>query len=403
MIATTVFATACGSPVKSNPPPRANLHAVPVSATQQQALASADDAFARELWSTLATSGDNVVLSPASIATALQMAYVGARGDTAAEMARVLHLGTDAGPMDVAAAASRLLDRLAPLGHDKHALVTLADEVWLQRNFPVLQSFTSAMSTGFGSAFHAADFAGHGEDARRAIDKAIEAKTHGRIRDLFPPGYDLSDARLVLTNAVYLKAEWAKPFDTHSTAPAPFTRGDGSVVHPQTMQTYDGFDYAATDGYQEVRLPYAGDRLTMTLLLPAPGRPLSWPAVAPRFREHTVDLALPKFRFDWDESLKPILAGLGMPAAFSDRADFSGMARASLQIGDVRHKAFIAVDENGTEAAAATALTMVATGARAPIALVHLHLDRPFLFRIDDTAAGLPLFLGKVADPTLGG
>src|SRR5579884_1665217 len=114
----------------------------------------------------------------------------------------------------------------------------------------------------------------------------------------------------------------------------------------------------------------------MTLLLPATGRPLDWPAAAPTFGTHSVDLALPKFRFSWDQSLVPLLAGLGMPAAFADDADFSGMSSTPLHIGDVRHKAYIAVDENGTEAAAATAVTMEVSSARAPIAPVQLHLDR---------------------------
>jgi serpin B len=403
LVAAALLATACGS--ASTPAPnasRVDLRAVAVSAGERQALANADDAFARALWASLSSENRNVVVSPASIATALQMAYLGARGNTAAEMARTLHLSGDTTPIDVAAAASKLLAEMAPLAHDKHSLVTLADEVWLQRNFPVVADFRAAMSTGFDSAFHLADFIGHGEDARMAINAAIAAQTHDRIRDLLPPGQDLHDARLVLTNAVYLKAQWQTPFEPARTAPAAFTRADGSVVHPKTMSTTDDFDYAATGDYQAVRLPYVGNRLAMTLLLPAAGRPLTWPASAPPFRTHTVELTLPKFRFSWDDDLAQLLGALGMPTAFTDAADFSGMSSEPLQISAVRHKAFVAIDEAGTEAAAATAVTMTATGARAPVDLVQLHVDRPFLFRIDDTVTGLPLFLGKVADPTLG-
>lgn len=403
LAAAALLATACGAATTSAPKgSRVNLRAVPVSAQQQQALAADDEAFARSLWAALATQDGNIVVSPASIATALQMAYVGARGQTAAEMARALHLGAGATPLDVAAAASTLLTQLAQLAHDKHSLVTLADQIWLQRNFPVVADFRAAMSTGFDSAFHLADFVRHGEATRQAINAAIAAQTHDRIHDLLPPGMDLHDARLILTNAIYLKAAWLSPFEKGLTAPAAFTRADGSVVNPETMSTTGDFDYAATGGYQEVRLPYVGGRLAMTLLLPAAGRPLTWPATAPAFRMHTVDLTLPKFRFSWDDDLAGLLGQLGMPTAFTGRADFGGMSSDPLQIGAVRHKAFVAVDENGTEAAAATDVTMMATGGHAPVDLVQLHLDRPFLFRIDDTVTGLPLFLGKVADPTLG-
>jgi serpin B len=407
LLATVALAaTGCGGAALRTSEPRqqygVDLRSIAVSAQQQQVLAGDDDAFARALWTKLATGDGNVVVSPASIATALQMAYVGARGETAAEMARTLHLGTNATPTQIAAAASKLLAKLAPLAHDKHSLLTLADEVWLQHDFPVVPSFRDAMATGFGSAFHLADFANHGEDARKAINAAIAAQTRDRIRDLFPAGSDLSNTRLVLTNAIYLKAAWATPFERSMTAPAAFTRGDRSVVHPDTMKATDFFDYAATHDYQAVRLPYAGNRLAMTLLLPAPGGPLAWPTASPHFESQTVDLTLPKFRFSWNADLAAMLRGLGMPTALSDSADFSGMSTTPLHIGVVQHKAFIAVDENGTEAAAATAVAMDVTGARVPTSIATLHLDRPFLFRIDDTVTGLPLFLGKVADPTLG-
>lgn len=404
LVTAAFVVTACGAGSTGEPKSTSHLdlRAVPVSARQQQALAAEDDAFAHALWGKLATDDGNVVVSPASIATALQMAYAGARGETAIQMARTLRLAPGASPTDVAAAAAKLLTSLAPLAHDKHSLLTLADEVWLQHDFPVVPDFRAAMSSGFGSAFHLADFAQHSEDARKAINAAIAEQTRDRIRDLFPSGYDLSAARLVLTNSVYLKAAWATPFEKSMTAPAAFTRGDGRVVQPATMSTTDLLDYAATSSYQAVRLPYAGGRLAMTLLLPTQGHALAWPATSPDFQSHTVDLTVPKFRFTTAADLKQLLADLGMPIAFTDRADFSGIARTGLHIGDVRHKAFIAVDENGTEAAAATAVTIDVSGARAPVSLVHLHFDRPFLFRIDDTATGLPLFLGKVADPTLG-
>jgi serpin B len=404
LLLTAPLLAACGqSPSVPGPRSAVDLQHVSVSTTQLDALAAADARFAQALWSVLASRDGNVVLSPASIATALQMAYVGARGATATEMARALHFDAVASPVDVAARASRLLARLAPLAPGKKSLLTIADQIWLQKGFAVVPDFRAAMTTGFGSAFHLADFAGHGEDARRAINSAIAAQTRDRIRDLLPAGTDLRQSRLVLTNAIYLKAAWVHEFEPVNTAPAPFTRDDGTVVRPKTMSMTAHLDYAATDGYQAVRLPYDGGRLAMTLLLPAAGRPLTWPTAAATLTPHDVDLRLPKFTFTWREDVARLLAALGMPTAFTDGADFSGMSSTPLHIGVVEHKAFIAVDEKGTEAAAATAVTMDVSGAYVPGAVAHLHLDRPFLFRIDDTATGLPLFLGKVADPTLGG
>ncbi|MDQ1747916.1 MAG: hypothetical protein QOD07_2179 [Frankiaceae bacterium] len=396
-------ATACGSTSDRTlpSPAKSTARVVPVSAQQQQALATADDAFARSLWTELATRDGNIVVSPASIATALQMAYVGARGDTATEIARALHLGPNASPDDISRAASRLIAQLEAAS-GKGSLLRVADAVWLQQGFPVKPGFRAAMADGFASAFHQADFAGHGEDARKAINAAIAAQTRDRIKDLLPPGTDLSDTRLVLTNAIYLKAAWESPFERSATAAAPFTRADGHVVHPKTMSATEDLDYAETTGYRAVRLPYAGGRLAMTLLLPATGRPLTWPATAPSFRAEPVDLALPKFRFSWNDDVAGVLASLGMRTAFTDGADFDGMSTRPVRIGAVRHKAFIDVSEAGTEAAAATAVEILAGAAPAPTSVQHLHFDRPFLFRIDDTVTGLPLFLGKVADPTLG-
>lgn len=394
-------ATACGASSGTSDDPARPPHVQQISARQQQTLAAADAAFARALWSELASRDGNVVVSPASIATAVQMAYVGARGETAVEIARVLHLDAAATPTDVAAAAASLLTRIEHAAGRSTSL-SVADQVWVQRGFPIASGFRAALADGFDSAFHLADFIGHGEDARRAINDAIAGQTHDRIRDLLPPGTDLQDARLMLTNAIYLNAAWETPFDPRQTAPEPFTRSDGRVTHPKTMSADGQYDYAAAAGYQAIRLPYAGGRLAMTLLLPSHGRSLTWPAAPPSFRPRAVDLMLPKFHFSWGGDLAELLGALGMPTAFTDSADFGGISSKPLHIGTVPHKAFIAVGEKGTEAAAATAVGIMAGTAVNPGSITRLHFDRPFLFRIDDTATGLPLFLGKVADPTLG-
>ena len=409
LIAIALAATACGAatPTAQSPSRDTPAHVQPapkpfkVSFSAKHMLTAADAAFARTLWAKLAAHDGNVVVSPASISIALQMAYAGARGKTAAEMAATMHLDPNTTSTDVWGAAAALVSNLE-LSSTKDSSVHLADAVWLQRNFPVVPDFRAAMESGFRSAFHDTDFAAHPEDARKAINADVADQTHDRIQDLLPPGTDLSAARLVLTNAIYLKAAWATPFDSKQTNAAPFTRADGKLVRPQTMHATEDVDYAATSGYQAVRLPYAGGRLAMTLLLPAKGQPLTWPSAAPRFSSEMVDLALPKFQFTWGADLAKPLAELGMPTAFGDGADFTGMSPKPVRISAVQHKAFIAVDEAGTEAAAATAVDIMVGGAAITHPIPNMHFDRPFLFRIDDTATGLPLFLGKVADPTLG-
>ena len=392
-----------------------NLRSLRLTANQLDDLASADATFGSELFAAAAgRSNGNIVMSPASIAIALQMAYAGARGRTAAEMAGVLHVpGVD--PTEVAAAASQLLAKLRSASKPNGPILSLVNQVWVQDGFPLTTSYQTAMSSGFGAAFRRADFSHDADGARQDINDAVASDTHNRIRDLLAPGTLDSTTRLVLTNAVYLQARWLYEFTKAETAPRPFHLANGTQVTTDTMHQQEGFDYVHRDGYQAIVLPYVGGRLAMTVLIPdgslkallAKLRTTGVGAMTAGATYTQLSLYLPRFRFDWSAELSHPLATLGMPTAFTTAADFDGISTAEkLRIAFVQHKAFIALDEQGTEAAAATAVGVFATGAmpntRKPVVV---RADHPFLFAITDTKAGLPLFLGRVSDPrsTVGG
>jgi serpin B len=413
VIALLVSGCGGGSTGKHSDPlpagPRVNLRDVRLTAGQLERLAAADATFGTDLLRAVAAQDDsNVVLSPASVAVALQMAYAGARGRTAAEMATVLHVN-GLSPTDVAAAAADFLTDLAPLATDKRQLVDIANEIWVQTGFPLTSSYQSAMQSGFGADLRRVDFNGHADAVRQQINAAIAARTHNLIRNLLPPGMLDDTIRLVLTNAVYLHAQWQQPFTSEATQPAPFHLADGDTTEPMTMSQTSTLGYAKAPGYQAVQLPYAGGRLAMTILLPdGPVAPLEQtlaakglPALLAGTKPTRLTLDLPKFTFTWSHDLKPVLQSLGMRSAFSDQADFSGISTAApLQIAFVQHKAFVAVDEQGTKAAAATAVGARLSGIR----LVKtdglvVKVDHPFLFAITDRTTGLPLFLGQVARP----
>ena len=387
-----------GSGRPAVPPQGSDLRHVTLTAAELHGLARADTAFGAQLLQRLADgAGGNVALSPASVATALQMAYVGARGQTAAEMATTLHLD-GLTPQQAAAAASRLLGELAPLAHDKDELLDIVNTVWVQSGLPLTPAYDAMMRTGFGAALRRTDF-GDAERAREAINAAVAQATRDKIRDLVQGGQITQDTRLVLTNAVYLKAKWEAPFEPADTRPRTFHRSDGSTARVATMARTGLLDYTQGPGYQAVRLPYAGGRLAMTVVVPT-GNDHGYPTTLAAFHPAEVELWLPKFRFTWKDTLNGALQALGMTTAFTGAADFSGITTAEhLAVSFVQHQAFIDVNESGTEAAAATAAGIVGLSLRVPPKAVAVHADHPFYFAITDTQTGLMLFLGRVAEP----
>jgi len=386
--------------------------------TGARAAVAADAAFGADMYQLLAEDAADVVFSPANVASALRMALCGARGETAAELARALHLDGSERQEDVAASGLRLVSAgqaggpgSGPGSGSGHESATLRapNTVWVQSGLPLRAEFTARLSQA-AATLADADFAAAPEAARVLINRVIAEQTEGKITGLLPAGAVSRLTRLLLASAVYLKAAWTQPFPESATADAPFYP-DGQD-HPgltvPMMHLTAPQAYLRGDGYQAVLLPYRDIGLAMAVVLP--DGPLS--ALRPKVAaaglggllagtaRHQVTLSLPRFRLEAAFDLIPALRRLGVTKAFSDSADFSGITDAEpLRIGAVAHKAYIDVDEHGTEAAAATAVAMTAMAAfRAPPP-VTMVVDRPFLFAIIDTTTSLPLFLGQVSHP----
>jgi serpin B len=373
------------------------------------AAARADDAFGADLYRVLGARGGNMIFSPASVAAALRMALLGARGETAAQMATTLHL---ASPQDAGEGLRLLSAGLANLTGDAVAF-RAPNTMWVQSGLPLLPEFTGALAGLAAAAVRDADFAGAAEQARLEINTVIAEQTEGKIADLLPPRAVGPLTRLVLANAVYLKAAWAQPFEVAGTTDAPFYLTSADAVSVPMMHHTGRLGYLRGPGYQAVTLPYSGGLLAMAVILPdAPLGPLEEALAAhgtvgllTGMAPQQVRLALPRFRTTASFSLEPFLKSLGATAAFDRyQADFSGITTADeLFISAAVHKAYIDVDEQGTEAAAATGVAIAARMTvfqeRPPVVVT---VDRPFLFAITDAATGLPLFLGRVANPAAG-
>ena len=417
VVALVVLASCGGHPVAVKPGPvqgvteaRATVaRATAVAIDAERGAASVDQFGLDLLRRGLGLDKGNVALSPTSIATALSMARAGAAGSTAAEMDKVLHVGDPAGANQ---AMNSLAQQLAsrngtfPRGSDEPLAIELnaANTCFAQRGLPFEQPFLDELSRSYGAGVQLVDFQAP-EAARRAVNSWVGAQTDNRIPALLAPGSPAPETRLVLVNAVYLKADWMVPFQKAQTVAATFNTPDGAVDLP-FMHGNHARHYLAGDGWQAVELPYAGGKLAMTLLVPNQGQyDLVAGKLTPALLNSVdqaptigVDLHLPKFDIEHHLSLKAPLSSLGMPAAFSDHADFSAMtSQESLRIADVVHQANVTVDEKGTVAAAASAVIMEPTSA--PVSNVTLVVDRPFLFFIRDLPTGAILFAGQVTNP----
>jgi len=358
------------------------------------------EAFGTDLYQVLAEGAGDLVFSPSSVAGALRMAWYGARGQTAAELARALHLEQDA---DQAKAPG-------PPHAQGSAVLRAPNTAWIQSGYAVLPGFTDRLSHLAGAVLASTDFAAAPERARAEINEAIAGQTEGKITGLLPPGSVGRLTRLLLASAVYLKAPWAAPFPADATSDAPFypDGADRPGVAVPTMRGTATRDYLRGDGYQAVLLPYRDTSLAMAVLLPdGPLRDLR-PKVAAAglagllagAARHEVDLALPRFRLEAAFDLIPALERLGIAAAFGDDADFGGITTAEpLSIAAVAHQAYIDVNEHGTEAAAATAVAIAARALIQAPPPVTMAVDRPFLFAILDIATGVTVFTGQVSRP----
>lgn len=378
----------------------------PTAAAQDlPTLVAGNTSFTLDLFKAVHSDSANVVLSPYSISTALAMAYAGANGATATQMAEVLHFGV---PKDRLPAAFQQLAQNLSAGDqtgDGAFQVSVANSIWGQGDFSFLPPFLKVLQQQYDSPLRKVDFAKSSEAARLAINDWAKEETKGKIPDLLPADSIDGTTRLVLANAVYFKADWLSPFSHDSTDDVDFHLASGETTTVPTMNQTASFGYAKAGGWEAVELPYQGGRYSMVALLPQADLDTALHALTTdslstllkQLAPKEISLSLPKWTYKSGFELKAALSSLGMQDAFSG-ADFSGMdGRMDLAIDDVYHKAFVAVDEKGTEAAAATGVVMRVTAvlATAP----QVTFDRPFIYVIRDQQTGTILFIGQVADP----
>ena len=373
-------------------------------------LVEGNSTFAFDLYQALRDEEGNLFYSPYSISVALAMTYAGARGETEQQMAETLKFLLAQENLHPAFNSLDIL--LAQRGEgaegkdEEGFRLNIVNAIWGQKDYAFLDEFLDVLAENYGAGLRIVDFINETEKSRVTINDWVSDQTEGRIEDLIPQGVITILTRLVLTNAIYFNAAWEYPFEEDATYNGPFYLLDGGEVTVPLMRQTESFRYAEGDGYQVVELPYDGHELSMVILLPEEGQFGAFEgsldaelvaAIIEDLRSQEVALTMPKFEFESEFGLKQALAAMGMPIAFTDAADFSGMTGVrDLHIAEVIHKAFVSVDEAGTEAAAATAVIMELT---AMPEVVEMTLDHPFIFMIRDIETGAILFVGRVVNP----
>lgn len=381
---------------------------MPASADSDLAgVAGENVAFGFDLYQALKETDGNLLYSPYSISTALAMTYAGARGQTEREMAEVLHFLSDQDALH--SSLSELQAHMNEIQERGHVQLSVANSLWCQRTFRFLDSFLDLNKKHYGAEVNLVDFINETETVRKAINSWVEDETEEKIKDLIKPGVLNTLTRLVLCNAIYFKGDWASQFEESHTRNATFHVTSEDTVQVPMMSQSEYFRWKEFDSFSAIELPYEGDDLSMIILLPDDvdglaqlESRLDQDSVAAWIRElgdagtAKVFLQLPRFNTTCEFDLAETLAEMGMPSAF-ESADFSGMTGSrDLFIGNVIHKAFIDVNEEGTEAAAATAVTFIAGG----VMVRRFNVNHPFIFMIKENATESVLFVGRIVDPT---
>ncbi len=389
------------------PPPSA----VPMA--DRQEAAQGDAGFAVDLYGQLRGTPGNLIFSPASISTALAMTWAGARGTTADEMKKVLHVSLDPAKLH-AVNHKRLYDWNGGDGTERSYELSVANSLWGQKDEPWNPEFVKLMEARYAAGLRQVDFKGATEEARSMVNKWVDGWTRGKISELVEPGAFTPDTRLALVNAIYFKGDWDHKFDKDNTKDAPFYTDGKEVKTPLMFQTHV-FPYQQFRDALVVELPYKDKALSMIVVLPhardglaevektlTPVLLADW---VKRLDSQKLHVYLPRFKFNMDMQLAETLKALGMASAFDRyRADFSGMnSKTELMIDRVVHKATVETNEEGSEAAAATYAVMVpksAPGMSGGEIIPTFRADHPFLFLIRDNKTGDILFLGRVSDPS---
>lgn len=399
-------------PADSVPPTTAEPTPAEPASSAEQAVVGANNRFACDLYSQLAAdpeySESNLLFSPFSLSSALAITYEGARGTTADEIRSVLHF-----PDDSAVLREGFLDINAGLnaGNAGYTLRT-ANAMWAEKTHPFLPDYIATAETRYGANTTNLDFITAPDESRQIINHWVEDETEQKIKDLIPAGSITSLTRLVITNAIYFRGDWVLQFDKNKTREADFRTAPGTPVRVPMMERTDEnaiYRYAENDDLQLLGMPYehgSGKKLSMVVLLPK-GNDISviersltaenlsaWQESATSRR---VRVWLPKFTLETKYFLPKTLSEMGMPTAFTGAADFSGLdGTRDLFITDVIHQAYLDVNEEGTEAAAATAVIL---GKGMPAPAPAFRADHPFLFLIQDDETGYILFMGRVVAP----
>jgi serpin B len=396
----------------AEPPPAEEQEPVEVTPDDLAQLVSGNNTFAFDLYQVLNGQDGNLFYSPYSISLALAMTYSGARGETEEEIREALKLLLPQERLHPTFQA--LAEELAKRGEGAQGSdgegfrLNIVNALWGQEGYPFLVPFLDVLDAHYGAGLRQVDYINASEKARVTINDWVSEQTEDRIQDLIPSGVLSALTRLVLTNAIYFNAAWAEPFDADLTQDEPFYLLDGSEISVPMMRDSSFLGYVARDGFQAVEIPYDGWEMSMVILLPDSGQFESFEKtltagkladILEGVSSQQIALGLPRFEFESTFSLRQALSALGMPVAFSAEADFSGMTgNRELSVSEVLHKAFVSVDEAGTEAAAATAVVMDLTSM--PQEPIQVTVDHPFLFLIRDLETGTILFVGRVIDPS---
>jgi serpin B len=404
LVAAALAVSACGGGPRDVAEP-AGVTAVGADIARTRATASPEElraftaaqlAFAVDLYRSVApTEEGDLALGPGSLHSALAMIRAGARGRTATEMDAVLRADDRLHEL-----GSALDQELRSRSDDDAVDVDIANRVWVNGGLELRDEYVQVLAKSYGAALAQLDISGDPEGARAAVNAWVADATRQKVEELFPKGTIGTDTQLVLANALYLQADWKFPFPGRETRDQEFLLPDGSRVDVPTMHYDEYLPSGRGPGWSAVRLPYSGEQLSMTVVVPE-----DLPAFEQRLdvallqqveaaiKPGGIHLSLPRFTARTHLSLVETLAAMGMPSAFGD-ADFSGMTHGGgLVLGEVEHEAVVEVDEEGTEAAAASGGAML--GSHGPTVTV----DRPFLFVIRDEPTGAVLFLGRVTDP----
>jgi serpin B len=397
-------------PAEDRPAPVAS-----VDASAKQTLVSGQNELALELYKKLGQVGSssqkNLFFSPISISTALAMTYAGAAGKTSSEMHKALHFGLDR--PNVHAAFQALMKENNPTKKSAGSELVLANKIFVQKGFAILSDFKETLERFYGASAENVEFK-KSRQAAAKINGWVKKQTREKIEKLVEPTAFDSLTKLVLANAIYFKGKWRSEFKEEATKPRPFFLTPKTKAKVDTMYQEGELRYGATPSHQLLELSYEGDELSMVILLPKKkgglaslekkvnaSRLESW---LKTMRKRKVKVYIPKLELEWGRSVKAELMALGIKTPFSDKADFSRINGESgdkgLYISDVIHKAFVEVNEEGTEAAGATGVVMKVKGAPMPPKAVPVfRADHPFMFLIRNKKSGLILFMGRAADP----